>query len=326
VRFIDVGDFGSAETAMSIDTYIANDTIEASLAKTDLQAEIGEPRSADEELVHLIATDVRMTPEGLTNYFEEAAKDGAAISGEALALADILRFEYSGKAVAARLAAAQVDALLSVHLAEQAIAILTEEKSAIEPVELKRLMTAAIVEASLTYADSQFLSLAFSSKVDQVEPRAQNALAKRLLGFDLPERAAQLLVGPAIGEDMSERRYLRATAAIELGDPSSAIQSIAGMTTATAIELRQRAGNFDTEEFAHVESAIGNDWRLGNWAALSQGTDELLQSVSLAVLKDEPFDESPVAPLARSRELLEDSRQTRLLMESVLTRFEGLPE
>lgn len=320
-KFSEIGDFESAELALSIEEYIVNDSVESTLAKSDLHSGLGDLGVAIDGLQNSIDSGARMTPEGLIDYFKVAIQTDEVIDPKAIALADILRFEYDGKEVAAELATTQIEALLAAVMPERALEVLVDVADIIGPDDAQRLISSAIISASETFPDSGFLDLAFSKAPDQASSRAQNVVAERLISIDLPERAAQLLKDSTVGEDMIARRYLRAKGAIELGDGATALQNLAGLSTEIAVDLRQRAELLQGDTNDAVEVSIGDNWRMGNWAALAQGPDALLQSVSLSVLDVAPQLNSEGTPLAEGRGLLEQSKQTRQLLDSIMERY-----
>lgn len=316
-RFLEVGDPEAAELAFSI----KNSTVESKLAEADLQAAINGERAKATSLEDLLGQDVRMTPEALLEYLQSSNESGRYVDAEAMALAEILRFENAGRPIEAQLSLAQITAYLNDRDEADAFELMSEVKDLITPDDMRSAENQAIIIATADREMDAFLALAFSEMVEQADAAAQNAVAERLLKIGMPERASILIEGSAAGEAMMNRRYLRADAAVELGDFQGAIQSIAGLSTDRAKELRDRAAMSAESLNILGEVSVGNDWRLGNWARLSTSDDALLKSVSSSILAAPPTNSSPAEPLAFGKELISQSEQTRALLDQVLNRY-----
>ncbi len=142
----------------------------------------------------------------------------------------------------------------------------------------------------------------------------------------LPERAMEIIAGQAVGSAMMERRYLRSSAALEIGDPEAAIGELLGLTTARAEKIRSQAELVLAGQDTISAVAQGNDWRMGNWTQLAKGDDTLLQDVSRSVLSEVNIPAGGEQPLADGRRLLAQSADMRNLLDEILSRFEAVPE
>lgn len=320
-RFLDVGDPDAAEMAFSIENFVESGSIESRLAKADLQSAIGSEGDKVASLDEMIENDTRMTPEALLEFFRLSMEAGAQIDDDIMALAEILRFENAGSSLEVGLATAQVDAYLANGSEAAAFDLLSEVEELI-PTDVKNELEAkAIRIAASTRNVEGFLDLAFSEIVKESDPATQNIVVKRLLEIGLAERATVLLGSDAIGDAMMERRYLRAEAALELGNFEEAIQQIAGLSTERANVLREQTSASAEQSDILDEVSIGDDWRQGNWARLSVSDDPLLQSVSNSILENTLVNEAPDEPLAYGRELIAQSEKTRALLDEVLDRY-----
>lgn len=325
-KFRDQSDFEAAEMVLSADVGGAPPTFETETAQVNLLSDLGKNDEAVEVLQELAESDSRMTPNALIDYLNLAVETGADISPEAIALGDILRYENKGDPIASELAAAQVAAQIEFKDLGSAFLLLADEAAAMEPEQAKELRARAVIAATQDYENTEFLELAFSGIVESLDAAAQNAVAARLLSLGLAERASQLVSGPAIGTAMQERRYLRAQAALIVGDGQGVLEGISGLSTERAVELREQA---TLVVAGRAELSIGgsrDDWKLGNWAALSQGSDPFLKDISRSILSDLEVPQGGQEPLADGRRLLAQSADMRDLLDDMLDRFQPVLE
>lgn len=325
-KFLLQDDLAAAEIALAASSVGVKNTIDVAIAKTELQSASGDTERAVEALETIASSDNRMTPGALIDYFSLAIDTGSAIDPEAIALADIVRFEQRGAKIVGDLAEVQVGALLALENVRGAFSLIYEEEKALGSERFLALQTDAIKLATMLHTDMAFVEMAFEEAVMDAGPDAQNAIAKRLLDLGFPERATVLLTGSSVGNSMIERRYLRAEAALARDDPEATLTHLTGQVSTRAIAL-QRSAKLMLE--GREDIAIGravSDWRLGNWATLSQGTDGLLQEVSVSVLDDEIPVPDQIQPLTQGRDLLFQSARTRELLAGVLERYAPVPE
>ena len=325
-KFRERGDFEAAEMVISSEVDGPDTTFEAAIAQTELLSEMGKTDEAAEALASLASTDSRMTPGALIEYLSLAVETETDIDLEAIALGDILRFENKGGEIIGDLAAAQVRAYIAVDDLGAAFRLLSDEAETIGVERLVELTSGAVIAAKTGYEDTAFLELAFSATMNSVNPEAENAVASRLLMLGLPERAMEIIAGQAVGSAMMERRYLRSSAALEIGDPEAAIGELLGLTTARAEKIRSQAELVLAGQDTISAVAQGNDWRMGNWTQLAKGDDTLLQDVSRSVLSEVNIPAGGEQPLADGRRLLAQSADMRNLLDEILSRFEAVPE
>ncbi|WP_458791974.1 hypothetical protein [Yoonia sp. MH D7] len=321
-RFRKVGDFDAAEMLLTAHSDELGQTFETTIAKTELLNDLGKNEEAAGILGELAASDSRMTPEALIDYLTHAPETELGVDPEAIALGDILRYENKGKSVVGDLAAAQIEALISIADLSAAFQLLEEESEAIGALRKNEMKSAAVLSAADSYEDAVFLEFAFSMDFENVAAESQNIVASRLLALGMPERAATLVDGPATGTTMMERRYLRAQADVDVGDSKAAMSELAGLSTERAQKLRSQIELAASGREGISLVAYGDDWKLGNWAALLQGDDTLLQGISHSMLKEIDLAADSDEPLADGRRLLTQSSEMRDLLVDMLSRFE----
>lgn len=320
-KFLEIGDLEGAEIALNSSEFTSDKTIETKLAETGLQVAQGDIVEVTETLAVLAATDVRLTPKALTDYFTMAVQSSISIDPEALALADIFRFEQRGSPQTGNLVAAQIEALVASGNVPRALDILDEEAAVLGDDRYEILQSAALIAASKTYDDLAFIELAFEDDTVLASSDVQNKIAERLIELGFPQRAGVLVAGSAVGSAMIDRRYLRAEAALARGDANATLVHLLGQTSDRANTLRVFA-DLLLEGRGDILGELGpTDWRLGNWASMSQGEDVLLQDISISVLDDATASLDRTAPLAQGRDLLAQSVKTRALLNDVLMRF-----
>lgn len=169
-----------------------------------------------------------------------------------------------------------------------------------------------------------FLRLGFEALPKSLSADTVNAVAARLIENGFAERALELVRRPAEGEAMGERRYLRAEAALKLGQTQDAIQHLGGMTDARAEQLRADAmfamGDYRGALAARPDSPDpAADFRAGAWDRLAVSGDPILREVAEKALSQPDMTE--MQDLAERRAALEGARETRRTIAELLERF-----
>ena len=321
-------DYQAAEMALSRSISKDVQTFEASVAEVAQKTVSAPPTAVVQAYENLLATDRRMTPEVLAEYFDYAVSNDVEIEPQALTLADAMLFEASNDLDIGRLAKSYIEALFKLGRVTAGLQNLAKFEPEIEKSTYQMLLSNGAILASKQLEPIDFLELAFSEFPKTVGDVAQNEMAARLITLGFPQQAAELLRRPATGAAMETRRNLRARAAIAEGDTQGAQEILSGVTNETSDEIRNEA------EFLELNSGLGFDfsatpedtrnWRVGEWAKLAQNSDELLRDVSLAMIDPDVPQGPSTQPIAQGRSLLEEASNTRDLIEDVLTRFPGI--
>ncbi len=325
-HFLIKDDLEGAELALGFQAELKSKTTEEEIALANLASKDGQPISAAEKLAEISQTDSRITPETVLAYLDLANSNDMEIDLETLALAEIMRFENRGTELEKDLLVGRVRALISIGEPLDALVALRTSDDILQEVTVKELYSKIAISFVNQIDDIAFLEYAFEQDIEGINSEAQNRMAERLIDTGFPEQASVFVSGAATGEDMLDRRYIRAKAAIDSGDPTNALNELRGMTSDRAIALRSKAeimlsSNTENPQFNEFSS-----WRAGNWAELSQGEDPLLKSISLSVLGDTQSDPFSDTPLAQGRALLGESEEKRSLFASILNRFESPTE
>lgn len=322
-RLIAIGDTNGASQALAVTRANPDRPVAAELAETALTHAMGAPEEAVAELAELASSDRRMTPEAMTEFLLGAIKTKKPVREEDFIFADALRFENAQMPVAGDLAVAQVRALLAADRFTTARALMVEESAAIGEDRLGALTEEYVSQSTDRMSDAAFLSFAFGSLPRPVSSLTENRLAQRLLDLGFPDRAAAMLSGDDEEED---RQILRAQIALESGDPETAVAALEGVTADRAQKLRRVAQDLAfadalVPDLSVTAGTAESLWRRGAWGELAQSNDPLLQAASSAVLRPEIAGLALDTPLASGRALLDQSAQSRAVLDDLLARF-----
>ncbi|WP_296426002.1 hypothetical protein [Yoonia sp.] len=329
-KFIAIGDNDGASQALAAVGGATPPPIDAELAETALTRALGEPEIAMADLAEIASTDARITPEAMTELFVEAVKSGLLIRDEDFLLADALRFENGQLPVAVDLAMAQIRGYLAGDRFTAASALLHEEAGAIGAERHLALSTELAHAAVARMQNAPFLEFAFSALPDQMAPETENALARRLLDLGFPDRAGIVIADSVAGDAATERSYLRAEIALSIGAPDLVRAALVAIDSDRATALRRIANDALSGDAVVADTSAGVDteqslWRRGVWRNLAESEDQLLQAASSVVLGQEVAQLDPETPLANGRALLDQSAESRAVLDDLLTRF-GAPE
>ena len=292
--------------------------VDAILVDSSLAIDRGDVAGATDTLTGLAQNDPRMTPQALVRLVDLQLAQKETIAPETMDLLETMQFEFRSQPVAADLLRVRVagmaqagNFIAALRLLPQAEALLTAE----DALTLRSTVTAAVTSNA---DDMLFLDIAFRPMGRDVEPGVQNAVARRLIGLGFPERATEVVNGPAIGSVMAERRYLRAQSAMDMGQPDIASAILNGMTTPRALSILGTPRAASDQKTADDTATA---WRNGDWARLATSGDGLLQEAAALVQDGGTAIPDPDAPLASGRALIEDAARTRATIDALMSRF-----
>ncbi len=324
-RFVDIGENDAAVQIMKVIRSIPDATLAAELAQVGLLRSLGEEETAVEKVVEIVATDVRTTPEVMIARLDDAIQNERPLTEDDFLLADSLRFENAQTSAATNIATAQIRAYLHLNNFAAAEHLIREETGRIDDeilIELENEYARGAVEAMKADA---FLGYVFDPLSTNLTPATENEIAARLLMLGFPERAKEVVAGRAENDDANERSYLRAKAALALNDPSAVLVALDGRQSEQANKLRRIALEIAQSDGlvaeAYADEAPRSLWRRGDFSALIDSGDPLLQAASNTALDREVVALDPDKPLTSSRNLLNQSAQSREIMDELLARF-----
>ena len=330
-RFAKIGEAALAEQAIYTATEEPVKSTQTSLAESQIKEGVLEIEEAERILSDAMSQNARITPDELLRYFELNKAVDEPASPEALALADVLRFEFRDTEAGTALALAEVSALLRGRDIPRALDVIATERDNFTADQSTKVGSEFFRHITELGSEAEFLDIAFGSLVEMVDDETDNLIAERLLSLGFPERAADLLRESAVGSVMEQRRYLRAEAQIEVGDAQSALAELVGISTQRAKTLRQQAnliieGSNLSSGLDGSSNSVSRAWRGGDWGALATGEDVLLRNVSQEVLREESIGNPARQTLADGRSILERSAASAALLQEVLTRFEAVDQ
>ena len=307
-----------AELVLAPAQRMVSPPVEVALAETELALHRGDVAAATETLADLAQDDSRMTPEALVQLVDLQLSQNTPVMPETLALLESMQFEFRGQPVVADLMRARVGAMAQAGQFGETLQLLPAAETLLQQAKADTLRSDVVRAVTAGADDMTFLDVAFRPLGREVAPDVQNAVAARLLDLGFPERASDVVSGPAIGSVMAERRYLRATAAMDMDDPETAAAQLAGVST----ERAQRILGLDPATGPEAVAA-GNDaaWREGDWATLASSEDSLLQEAAALVQEDVDATPDTQTPLASGRALIEDAARTRATIDTLMSRF-----
>lgn len=264
----------------------------------------------------------------LIRLIDLTLESDARPSAEDTSLAAALLPEYRGTPTELRLAAAKLRAHVARAEWDKARGLLTRYADRWPDPRRAALAKGLFRRLAETAAAPPFLGMVFADLPQDLDAMTVNTLAARLLEEGFPERAIELLNGPAEGEAMAERRYLRAAAALQLGRDADVLLHLAGMTQPRALGLRAQA-LFELGDARGALAALPDppdpqaDFRAGAWDRLAASDDPLLRRVAERALSKP--DQAEMADLAARRDALDEARQTRRTLDELLDRFPAEP-
>ena len=304
-------------------SHVTGGGIAADLAAAELA---GAEHGPEAEIAHLetIADhNMRVAPETVTRLLDLGSAEGRAADPAVLDLASTLRFEAEGSGTEVDLARAEVRALIVGDGFDAALDLVEETRATLGEETAADLIDTAVAAMTERADDETFLGRVLTLGPGGLSAAHQNAVAARLLSLGLPDLALGFVAGEVSGDDLRERRYLRAGAAAAMGDPRAVDVALEGMRDPRAQEIRAQARAV-TGDFADLETFGANDvaasWRAGDWVNLEASDDALLSTASRAALSEVAAPEG-AATLAERQSLLDEAESTRAMTEALLERF-----
>ncbi len=320
-RLAVLGEVDSAENLLNGGNGQELATAESVVIAAEIAADRGAIAEAEEALNALAQSDHRITPDALISLIDLQIAQDKTIDPAMFALLETKRFEFRKSAVDRDLAALQIRAELHEKAFVNARRTLQQSRSFGGDFDNGTYADLVGLEVVRHANDMDFLDYAFSEDLNEIGSATGNLIANRLTALGFYERALEVLSAPAEGNDMAERRYLRAEAEVAIGNAEAAEITLAGITTERAGTILSNA--LPSRDQTNTDLSIA--WRDGDWTRLATADDGLLRDASALALQ--PTDTVPdrVAPLATGRELIEQTQLMRGTVNDLLNRF-GEPE
>lgn len=323
-RILDITERGRAEPSPA-----------AKLARAEVDIAEGQEAEARAPIVEVAESNSEPSAEALLLLVDTHIANGEPLSFEHAQLVGAYAAQYRDDPLGQDLAQAHVAALAASEAFDEAFRTLRNETERIGPDIAGTRSTVAHLLAQKA-DDVAFARHALSGNMGparDLEQRAANAVATRLLDLGFPERARVFVAAPADGALEEERQLLRARAALDAGRPRQAEADLIGRSDKAANALRARArsmmGQHDAAQALYrsaglEEAAQTEAWQGEEWARLGATDDPALQKLR-DVLADTaaPGNGQQDASLAGNRALLERSERMRDALEALLNRNQG---
>ena len=330
-KFLNIDDEDSALQAINMAVAQPEPTAETQLVEATLLQDLGEHEEATDVLMELARSNNRTSVEAMTAFLQDAIQQDFELTSQDFELADALRFENALAPAVKYLELAQMRAYLHQGEFTEAQQLYAELALSADEGDLDSIAD-ELAEAFTAHDDDiQFLEFAFDPPVMEFQQPTALAIAERLLSLGFPERSLELLETSSVPLNNSEGQYLRAEAALLLGDADAALGWLQGLEGERAAALIRAATDvssgaaFNRSQRSQDEAVL-QAWQRNNWSELSADDETLLRDVS-ATVREEPVSVAIMdSPLLSGRTLLEQSAQSREVLDRLLERFDIAPD
>lgn len=315
--------------------YGAQPNDETDLAQAQIELKSGQFETAEPILQEVASQSADSSPVALAQLIKTQFENGRAIDPDLAAIADAFSIEYRELEEGPSIRHAHILARTSNQEYFKAFQALTISKELDEPELWTSALQQATQHATENSADDVFLRIALNELNDKrrnLSPDTINAVAQRLHLLGLNEEASKFAALGAEGAIGRDRRLLRAKISLATGKPRQAEAHLLGLSGTDVDDLRAKARLTAGElSKAHeIYASLGNTdaadklaWRTGNWSALQNTDQPLYQNIAnlmLANTIDEIEGETP--ELAKDRNLLKNSEETRQNLDKILQGFQ----
>ncbi|SLN76571.1 hypothetical protein [Roseisalinus antarcticus] len=323
------------------------------LASIDVEMMNGDPRQTFSELLNLARTRDRYSEEIILRIFDLANELDVPVPRDILDLSAVYRFEADESPRLRKLISGEVQATLFAGDFQRALDIVNEESRRIERDHLQVLNSSIAFAVAREVDDVSFLTFSLEDLPRPLLAGAENAIAARLLQHGLADAAQDVLMTTPYRRDASERRYLRAEIALQLGELDAVGDILTAMTDPRSNRIRAEALTLE-EDYVGAFSLEGPEiegtedteaaWRAGAWERLAESDIPEVKAVSEMILElppEEAFtvpqEQAPAGPgdpageadpqddiegpLARSNAILQRSYESRDIVAQALERF-----
>ncbi|MDC0116164.1 hypothetical protein OAH97_01645 [Octadecabacter sp.] len=326
-KFVQIGNPDAASRLLQASENHDVETTHAVQATRALIAEeMDDPQEAIIMLEQEVSHNVRTTPNSLIHLIELELREGQVPEEGDLELAATMRQENRGTSIEGTLAVAEARGRIALRQYQASLDLVAGRQTP----DALSVVDQTFDHMAGNATDASFLEFGFADLPNGITAPTENAMARRLIDLGFPQRAADVLRGSADGIVASERRYLRAEAAIGMEDYFKAIETLSGMSDPRARNLLSNAysGLGDHTEALtvggsgdHISSDRTLEFRAAAWDRLIVEDDEVLSNFAQAILT--PSVTIQAETLADRREILAQSEESRRAIEGLLLRFDG---
>lgn len=293
------------------------------------RAFIAEQNDDPDEAIFLLSEQAndtaRLSPEAAIRLVTLTLEQGGTPSEADLVLLSALAKEFSAEVISDQIEVTEAMGWAARGEYMRALEIIAGRMD--EDAESTR--EAVYMQLTERGSSNVFLEMAINNRPDDLSSATENAMARRLIDLGFPDQALAMMTGAVARAQASERRYLRAEAALEMADYSQAIDALQGMNDQRSRNLRAAAysgfGDFrnaiESLEADEAGSTPELQFRAGAWDRLTLENDVVLSDFARTVVAD--IDPEAAVTLEDRRSLLAQSQESRRAVENLLLRFDG---
>ncbi|MBO9473774.1 hypothetical protein J7413_09525 [Shimia sp. R10_1] len=303
-------------------------------AQANLDAEMGNTDQADSTLEDIATQNTDLATHAVVELIDSHVKQDLPPSHDTISLVGALAVEHKVGAMGPPLRRAHALARMLVGEFEPAFEIIgeIEERDGVTAaVEVRSRLTNAVINHAQDFDIVSFTLSESLADPGKISPDTALALAQKMFELGFVGETKRLLQTAQNTHKNDAKRLLKARIALAESLPRRAEAELLGMTSPEAERVRAEARSLvgDHEMAAKMLSDLGDtqsaeeqNWLGGNLDALSGSETEVYRQTSdliaNSVAGNSEEDASPQGILARNRGLLENSAESRKLLDDLL--------
>ncbi|MEM1074341.1 MAG: hypothetical protein AAF665_10265 [Pseudomonadota bacterium] len=333
-RFIDMGDYDAASTALRIYDRINTKSGEPPrIATVAILEDKGEIDGASAALAEIITSGTAETPEAIIQKIDRHVRESTPVPADLALLAETYATELRDTEVGEEMYRAFVLATAKSGQFERAFELLSDATLRQPPEKVADLANIVIAELAIRSQDGAFLN-AYFTKVPAFEPKLNSEthlqLAKRLWDLDFPDEARRMTAKLPTSLRTESATLARARLLLHDGAYPNALAVLRDFDSQNAEHLRAQAyeslGNTiearsayaraDKKDLAERTAWLSNDW-IDLSLSPSPGFGPAIALTNAPVTQIEPDDEM----IQNARALIDEISTARQSVRSMLQAF-----
>lgn len=296
----------------------------------------GDTQTATKPLSNVLKTNSEYSPLALIALIDTAVAENQHVDDSTVNLVASYLFENRQTDLSEDLSRAHILALAFSGRFTEAFDNLTLFEDATNTLDSFDTRS-QVMERLLDHADDiKFLAAVMNRQLTGLSSAIENRFAQRLLDLGFPETALEIMAETAEDEDDRTRRLLRARAAMLMNEPEVAEAELMGLSGEEVFSLRAAArrlrGDFgaNTNNYpeTYTEQQLEDlDWLAGNRPLIDPGNNQdalmPLDPDGISTFDQSQELDSPTSGMISNAEsLIQDSNETRIALQEVLSRFQ----
>ena len=288
--------------------------IDVTTTQLDILTDRGSTEEVAARLTELADDNPRIPPDALIRLIDLELAAGKPVAAENLTLLRSFQFEAQDEDLRGKLYKTEIRVMIAMEAYDAAQDLINANERTLTSDVADTLRTGIFNAIATNGEDADFLKIAFDQRRPINDASIQNIYAARLLTLGFPDRARTLIKGDAVGDDMMERRYLRAKAAVALGDIAQAQTDLAGISTERAQQILNSSANVEEASSTRERPLSANP-----------DNDPLLLTIAERVEGTTTFQRDTETPLTDGRALADEAAELRRDMAALINRYEIQP-